>query len=438
MFAAAGLPYPDLLDFLVATRPGRRSTRRGLDCARGRDGMHRPVGAGERPRRRLALLSACWWWRSDSGSRTCRPGRRRPDRPAIIARDGPGRSLFRHAPRSALALGLGGSGSPGRSPASTSPRSSSPSSSSRTAPPATAGRSRSGSAGCRSPLGQRSRWCYARPTDAARPSTPGRPRRLRQAARSATARMSACSLLVLLCSGCRVAGLVLRLTRSSRAASGPRTRASAIERQAGAGDRAAAGGAGAAGPRRARRGRPLADGHLGAGRLGGVHAGRRHRADRAAMANISTSARQSLGDVRQVLSPTTERRDGGPTGGLDSLIEGVRSAGTRSSRARSAPPPAAARARRGGVPGAAGDADQRAQARPARRAGGRRAHWEAELKIEVRNVSWRSRSPRRCRRGASGLAGMRRRLEAVGGRLDVRRRDGGRRGDVHGDGVGAR
>jgi signal transduction histidine kinase len=50
---------------------------------------------------------------------------------------------------------------------------------------------------------------------------------------------------------------------------------------------------------------------------------------RAALANISTSARQSLGDVRQVLSTTGERESAAPraAGGLDGLIDGVRSAG---------------------------------------------------------------------------------------------------------------
>ena len=50
---------------------------------------------------------------------------------------------------------------------------------------------------------------------------------------------------------------------------------------------------------------------------------------RAALSNISTSARQSLGDVRQVLS-TTDANDGPSSpgaGGLDRLIDGVSSAG---------------------------------------------------------------------------------------------------------------
>ncbi len=50
---------------------------------------------------------------------------------------------------------------------------------------------------------------------------------------------------------------------------------------------------------------------------------------RTALANISTSARTSLGDVRRVLSSTEDPTEQVPlmTGGLDSLVDGVRSAG---------------------------------------------------------------------------------------------------------------
>jgi signal transduction histidine kinase len=45
-------------------------------------------------------------------------------------------------------------------------------------------------------------------------------------------------------------------------------------------------------------------------------------------------------------------------------------------------------------------------------------HWEGDLRIEVQNtVSGESGQS-----GGQGLVGMRRRLESVGGRLDVRRR----------------
>jgi signal transduction histidine kinase len=45
-------------------------------------------------------------------------------------------------------------------------------------------------------------------------------------------------------------------------------------------------------------------------------------------------------------------------------------------------------------------------------------HWDGDLRIEVRNAVL----PIRAADGGQGLDGMRRRLEAVGGRLDVRRR----------------
>lgn len=46
------------------------------------------------------------------------------------------------------------------------------------------------------------------------------------------------------------------------------------------------------------------------------------------MANIAASARESLGDVRRVLSATSDERAAPPTGGLGSLIEGIRASGT--------------------------------------------------------------------------------------------------------------
>ena len=55
-------------------------------------------------------------------------------------------------------------------------------------------------------------------------------------------------------------------------------------------------------------------------------------------------------------------------------------------------------------------------------------HWEGELRIEVQNVvepSTEETQPLVATPtgGGQGLDGMRRRLESVGGRLDVRRRD---------------
>ena len=60
---------------------------------------------------------------------------------------------------------------------------------------------------------------------------------------------------------------------------------------------------------------------------------------RAALANIATSARQSLGDVRQVLSPRRpQRRRRRRRASLDSLVEGVRSAGHEVTRPWSGSP----------------------------------------------------------------------------------------------------
>ena len=142
------------------------------------------------------------------------------------------------------------------------------------------------------------------------------------------------------------------------------------------------------------------------------------------MANIATSARSSLQDVRQVLTPTPSE----PTqpGSLDALIAGVRESGHEvvSSEVGNAAT-AATRARRGRLPGAAGDAHQRHQARPARRPGVRRAAL-ARASCGSRCATWSSPAPRQAAPG-HGLDGMRRRLESVGGRLDVRRRDEGGR-----------
>jgi hypothetical protein len=56
--------------------------------------------------------------------------------------------------------------------------------------------------------------------------------------------------------------------------------------------------------------------------------------------------------------------------------------------------------------------------------------WDRDLRIEVRNVEEHPRGTaeetqplRACGPPGQGLEGMRRRLDSVGGRLDVRRRD---------------
>ncbi|WP_114423792.1 sensor histidine kinase [Nocardioides houyundeii] len=152
------------------------------------------------------------------------------------------------------------------------------------------------------------------------------------------------------------------------------------------------------------------------------------------MATIATSARTSLQDVRQVLTTTAQ-----PTvrlGGLDSLVDGVRASGhqvlsTEEGTPQPLPPDLETVAYR---------VLQEMLTNAIRH--GRRdsavhveRHWEGELRIEVRNVVDTSedltapiaavdvaRMTSQPRSGGRGVEGMRRRLEAAGGRLDVRRR----------------
>ena len=138
------------------------------------------------------------------------------------------------------------------------------------------------------------------------------------------------------------------------------------------------------------------------------------------MANIATSARASLQDVRQVLTPTIAA-DAQP-GSLDALISGVRDSGhevvaSEVGTRQPLPPELDVVAYR---------VLQEMLTNAIKH--GRRGepvfverHWEGELRIEVRNVvgpgATNGDGP------GQGLAGMRRRLEAVGGHFDVRRRD---------------
>lgn len=159
---------------------------------------------------------------------------------------------------------------------------------------------------------------------------------------------------------------------------------------------------------------------------------------RQTMANIAGSARQSLRDVRQVLSPGEAGASGAGLGALASLVDGVRAAGNDVVSSvvgtpRPLPPELdvvafrvlqemLTNALKHGRRGAAVVVEQ---------------HWEGELRIEVRNVaagpeqvvaqpvvtvSTGTDAPGDQR---LGIDGMRRRLESVGGRLDVRRRHEG-------------
>jgi signal transduction histidine kinase len=146
---------------------------------------------------------------------------------------------------------------------------------------------------------------------------------------------------------------------------------------------------------------------------------------RAALANISTSARRSLGDVRQVLSSTNDPADAmaRPVGGLDSLIDGVRAAGNEVQTVeRGEPRP---------LPTEADVVAYRVLQEMLTNAlkHGRRGapieverSWDLrELRIEVRNLVADGVEPAAAE--GIGQAGMRRRLEGVGGRLEVGRED---------------
>ncbi|MBO9523097.1 MAG: hypothetical protein J7518_16310 [Nocardioidaceae bacterium] len=141
---------------------------------------------------------------------------------------------------------------------------------------------------------------------------------------------------------------------------------------------------------------------------------------RLSMANIASSARSSLQDVRQVLSSGSDPATG--PGELHDLVEGVRASGhaiayDEVGAARPLAPELATVAYR---------VLQEMLTNAIRH--GRRdgtvhveLHWAGELRIEVVNDVGSAEETE----GGHGLVGMRRRLESVGGRLDVRRRGNG-------------
>ncbi len=154
------------------------------------------------------------------------------------------------------------------------------------------------------------------------------------------------------------------------------------------------------------------------------------------MATIATSARTSLQDVRQVLTTTQASTASGRTGGLDSLVDGVRSSGhevvsTVVGQPRPLPPEletVAYRVLQEMLTNAIKHGRRDAPVSVER-------HWEGELRLEVRNVvavpddatqpmrAVVEAVPAPVAAPGRGIDGMRRRLEAVGGRLDVRRRE---------------
>ncbi|MBA2953104.1 hypothetical protein HZF07_05230 [Nocardioides sp. CGMCC 1.13656] len=152
------------------------------------------------------------------------------------------------------------------------------------------------------------------------------------------------------------------------------------------------------------------------------------------MQNIATSARSSLDDVRQVLASTSGAVSA-PTRqvDLDALVEGVRASGhevvsTEVGIAQPMPPElevVAFRVLQEMLTNAIKHGRRDQPVRVER-------HWEGDLRIEVQNtldttapeteplVRLDPAAPPPP--AGQGLDGMRRRLEAVGGRLDVRRR----------------
>jgi signal transduction histidine kinase len=153
---------------------------------------------------------------------------------------------------------------------------------------------------------------------------------------------------------------------------------------------------------------------------------------KATMATIATSARGSLQDVREVLSATQQPGDQ-RSGGLDSLIEGVRASGhevvsTEVGTPQPLPPELEVVAFR---------VLQEMLTNAIRH--GRRDRpvhverhwpdgaWQGDLRIEVINGETGQLDETRPLQvgdlGGQGVEGMQRRLEAVGGRIDVRRRE---------------
>ena len=153
---------------------------------------------------------------------------------------------------------------------------------------------------------------------------------------------------------------------------------------------------------------------------------------RETLARISGSARASLDDVRHVLA-TTQPPAGTRTAALESLVDGIRASGhaveTREhGESRPLPPELETVAYR----------VLQEMLTNAIKHGSRRTpivverHWEGELRLEVRNAVDPDNPPPGhdleetqpiAAAGGQGVDGMRRRLESVGGRLDVRRRD---------------
>jgi signal transduction histidine kinase len=156
------------------------------------------------------------------------------------------------------------------------------------------------------------------------------------------------------------------------------------------------------------------------------------------MATIATSARTSLQDVRQVLTGAPEP---GParSGAFEELVDGVRASGhevlvTDVGDAQPLPPELEVVAHRVVQEMLTNAIRHGRRDRPVRvERHWPEGSWDRDLRIEVRNVEGgvvatggdETQPLRVVGPPGQGLDGMRRRLDAVGGRLDVRRRDEG-------------
>ncbi|MGB3258472.1 MAG: histidine kinase [Ornithinimicrobium sp.] len=156
-------------------------------------------------------------------------------------------------------------------------------------------------------------------------------------------------------------------------------------------------------------------------------------AHRRVLSHVATTARQSLHDVRDVLQVTRDGAAGSPShgGSMDSLVEGIRGSGCEVESvtvgiARPLPPQldtVAFRVLQEMLTNALRHGSREESIRVER-------HWEGDLRIEVANAC-PIVSPTQPRSGddesehtaGTGLEGMQRRLQSVGGFLDVRRRE---------------
>jgi signal transduction histidine kinase len=150
------------------------------------------------------------------------------------------------------------------------------------------------------------------------------------------------------------------------------------------------------------------------------------------LATIATSARSSLQDVRRVLS-------GGPdpapdTDAYEELLQGVRAGGhevaaAEVGRAQPLPPELEVVAHRVVQEMLTNALKHGRRDRPVHvERHWPEGSWDRDLRIEVRNVAEHADDETQPLRAATvppgqGIDGMRRRLDAVGGRLDVRRRE---------------